>query len=56
MNAATRKALEDPNVQKRIAETGSVILGNTPEQFAQQMKDEYAAYKAVVDKQGLKLD
>ena len=56
VNAATRKALEDPNVQKRIAETGSVILGNTPEQFAQQMKDEYAAYKAVVDKQGLKLD
>ena len=56
VNAATRKALEDPNVKKRIAETGSVIVGNTPEQFAQQMKDEYAAYKAVVDKQGIKID
>ena len=56
VNAATRKALEDPAVRKRIEDTGSVILGNTPEQFAQQMKDEYAAYKAVVDKQGIKLD
>ncbi len=56
VNAATKKALEDPNVQKRIAETGSNILGTTPEVFAQQMKDEYAAYKAVVDKQGIQLD
>lgn len=56
VNAATRKALEDPAVRKRIEDTGSVILGNTPEQFAQQMKDEYAAYKAVVVKQGIKLD
>ncbi len=56
VNAATRKALEDPAVRKRIEDTGSVILGNTPAEFAQQMKDEYAAYKAVVDKQGIKLE
>ncbi len=56
VNAATRKALEDPAVRKRIEDTGSVILGNTPEQFAQQMKEEYAAYKAVVDKRGIKLE
>ncbi|MEG0920479.1 MAG: tripartite tricarboxylate transporter substrate binding protein BugE [Comamonas sp.] len=56
VNAATRKALEDPAVRKRIEDTGSVILGNTPAEFAQQMKDEYVAYKAVVDKQGIKLE
>ena len=56
VNAATRKALEDPAVRKRIEDTGSVILGNTPAEFAQQMKDEYAAYKTVVDKQGIKLE
>ena len=56
VNAAVRKALEEPAVRKRIEETGSVILGNTPAEFAQQMKDEYAAYKAVVDKQGIKLE
>jgi tripartite-type tricarboxylate transporter receptor subunit TctC len=56
INAATRKALEDPAVRKRIEDTGSVVLGNTPEQFAQQMKDELAVYKKVVETANLKLE
>jgi tripartite-type tricarboxylate transporter receptor subunit TctC len=56
INAATRKALEDPAVRKRIEDTGSVVLGNTPEQFAQQMKDELVVYKKVVETAKLKLD
>jgi tripartite-type tricarboxylate transporter receptor subunit TctC len=56
INAATRKALEDPAVRKRIEDTGSVVLGNTPEQFAQQMKDELAVYKKVVATAKLKLE
>jgi len=56
VNAATRKALEDPAVRKRIEDTGSVIIGNTPEQFAQQMKDELAVYRKVVESAKLKLE
>ena len=56
LNAATKKALEDPAVKKRIEETGSFIIANTPEQFAQQIKDELAVYKQVVAKQKLKLE
>ena len=56
VNAATRKALEDPAIRKRIEDTGSIVLGNTPEQFAQQMKDELAVYKKVVETAKLKLD
>jgi tripartite-type tricarboxylate transporter receptor subunit TctC len=56
INVATRKALEDPAVRKRIEDTGSVVLGNTPEQFAQQMKDELAVYKKVVETAKLKLE
>ena len=56
VNSATRKALEDPGVRKRIEDTGSVVLGNTPEQFAQQMKDELAVYKKVVETAKLTLD
>jgi len=56
VNAAARKALEDPAVRKRIEDTGSVVLGNTPEQFAQQMKDELAVYRKVVDTAKLKLE
>jgi tripartite-type tricarboxylate transporter receptor subunit TctC len=56
INAAVRKTLEDPAVKKRIEETGSIIVGNTPDQFAAQIKAEYAVYKDVVAKQKLTLE
>ncbi|WP_353234535.1 tripartite tricarboxylate transporter substrate binding protein BugE [Diaphorobacter ruginosibacter] len=56
LNEATRKSLEDPAVRKRIEDTGSIIVANTPEQFAQQIKAEFDVYKEVVKKQKLTLD
>lgn len=56
VNAAVRKALEDPAVRKRIEDTGSLIVGNTPEQFAEQIKAEFAVYKKVVVQQKLVLE
>ena len=56
VNAAAKTALADPNVKARIAETGSLIVANTPEQFAQQIAAELAIYKQVVVKQKLKLE
>ncbi|MRD48968.1 tripartite tricarboxylate transporter substrate binding protein BugE [Caenimonas koreensis] len=50
------KALQDPAVRKRIEDTGSIIIGNTPQQFAEQIKAEYEVYKKVVDSAKLKLD
>jgi tripartite-type tricarboxylate transporter receptor subunit TctC len=54
--AAIRKALDEPNVRKRIEDTGSIIVGNTPQQFSDQIKAEYTVYKKVVDTAHLKLD
>ncbi len=51
---AVRKTLEDPAVHKRIAETGSIVIGNSPAEFAQQIKAEYDVYKGVVEQQKLK--
>ncbi len=56
VNAGVRKALEDPAVKKRIEDTGSIIIGNTPEQFAVQIKAEFEVYKKVVESSKLKLD
>ncbi len=56
VNAAVKKALEDPAVKKRIEDTGSIIIANTPEQFAAQIKAEFEVYKKVVDTAKLKLD
>ena len=51
-----KKALEDPQVRKRIEDTGSLIVANTPEQFQAQIKAEFDIYKKVVDSQKLSLD
>ena len=56
VNAAVRKALEDPAVRKRIEDTGSLIVANTPEQFAAQIKAEFEVYKRVVNEQKLTLE
>jgi tripartite-type tricarboxylate transporter receptor subunit TctC len=56
INAGVRKALEDPAVKKRIEETGSIIIANTPEQFAAQIKAEFEVYKKVVESANLRLD
>ncbi len=56
INAAVRKVLEDPAVRKRIEDTGSIVVGNTPQQFSDQIKAEFAVYKKVVDTAKLKLE
>jgi tripartite-type tricarboxylate transporter receptor subunit TctC len=56
IHAATRKSLEDPAVRKRINDTGSIIVNNTPEEFAQQIRIEFDVYKKVVDTAKLTLD
>lgn len=56
VNAAVRKAVEMPDVKKRIEDTGSIIIANTPEQFAAQIAAELDVYKKVVAQQKLKLD
>jgi tripartite-type tricarboxylate transporter receptor subunit TctC len=56
VHAATVKSLQDPAVRKRIEDTGSIVIGNNPQQFAQQIKAEYEVYKKVVDTAKLKLD
>ncbi len=56
VSAATLKALQDPAVRKRIEDTGSIIVGNTPEQFTTQIKAEYEVYKKVVVNSKLTLE
>ena len=56
VNSAVKKTLEDPAVKKRIEDTGSLIVANTPEQFAAQIVAEFEVYKQVVAKQKLTLE
>lgn len=56
ISAGVKKALQDPGVTKRINDTGSLVVANTPEEFTAQIKAEFEVYKKVVDQQKLKLD
>ena len=56
VHAAVKKALEDPAIAKRIADTGALLVGNTPEQFAQQIAAEYGVYRRLVEERNLKLE
>ncbi|MEP7297116.1 MAG: tripartite tricarboxylate transporter substrate binding protein BugE [Burkholderiales bacterium] len=56
VSAAVKKTLEDPAVKKRIEETGSLIVGNTPAEFTAQIAAEYEVYKKVVALQKLTLE
>ena len=42
-------------VKKRIEETGSLVVANTPAEFVAQIKAEFEVYKGVVEAQKLKL-
>ena len=56
VSAGVKKSLEDPAVRKRIEDTGSLVVANTPEQFAAQIKAEYEVYKKVVTTSKLSLE
>jgi len=56
VHGAVKATLADPLVKKRIEETGSLIVGNTPDEFAKQIAAEFEVYKKVVALQKLKLD
>ena len=56
VHAGVIKALADPAVRKRVEDTGSNVVANSPEQFAQQIRAEYEVYKAVVQSAGLTLE
>ena len=56
LNSGVKKALEDPAVRRRIEDTGSLVVGRSPEQFARQIRAEYEIYKKVVMQQTLTLE
>jgi tripartite-type tricarboxylate transporter receptor subunit TctC len=56
ISAAVKATVAMPDVKKRIEDTGSLLILNTPAEFTQQIEAEFAVYKKVVEQQKLKLD
>ncbi|MCU0969368.1 MAG: tripartite tricarboxylate transporter substrate binding protein BugE [Rubrivivax sp.] len=55
VHAAIKRTGEIAEVRKRIEDTGSLMLLNTPAEFAAQIRAEFDVYKRVVQQQGLTL-
>ena len=56
LSAAARATASLPEVKKRIEDTGSLLVLNSPAEFAQQIEAEFTVYKGVVERQKLKLE
>lgn len=56
LNQATLKILARPEMRKRLIDQGAEPVGNTPEQFAQQIRTDTAWWAALVKSTGTSLD
>jgi len=56
LNKETVAALAEPAIRERYAVLGIEPVGNTPEQFAAQIRDDLARWEKVVKQAGIKLE
>ncbi|MDM0067757.1 tripartite tricarboxylate transporter substrate binding protein [Variovorax sp. J31P207] len=56
LNGAFNKALQDPEVKKKLAAQGTDALGGTPEQFAKLIHDDIGRWAPIVKESGAKVD
>jgi tripartite-type tricarboxylate transporter receptor subunit TctC len=54
--AAVIKAARAPDIRQRLLEQGAEPIGNTPEEFAQQLRDEVARWAKVVATSGIRAE
>jgi tripartite-type tricarboxylate transporter receptor subunit TctC len=56
LNAEFNKALQQPELRKKLGDEGADPAGGTPEQFASLIKDDIARWGKVVKESGAKVD
>ena len=56
LNGAFNKALQDPEVKKKLASQGADALGGTPEHFAKLIHDDIGRWGKIVKESGAKVD
>ena len=56
LNKEVNAVLKDPEVARRLTEAGSVVLSGSTNDLSKQMKQDFAAYKELIDTLQIKLE
>jgi len=56
LNADINKALQDPELRKKLGDQGADVEGSTPEQFGKLIRDDIARWGRIVKESGAKVD
>ena len=56
IHGALVRVLADPQVKKKIEDTGSLVIANTPDAFSKQIAEEFRVYREVVVRQKIAID
>jgi tripartite-type tricarboxylate transporter receptor subunit TctC len=56
LNTAFNKAIQSPEVQKKLSAQGADVMGSTPDAFAKLIHDDVARWGAIVKSSGAKVD
>jgi tripartite-type tricarboxylate transporter receptor subunit TctC len=56
ISADTNTALTDPMIKDKLAKTGYVAEGSSPEELEKLLKSEIAKWSAVIKSVGIKID
>jgi tripartite-type tricarboxylate transporter receptor subunit TctC len=56
LNADINKALQAPDLQKRLGDQGADVAGSSPEQFGKLIRDDIARWGRIVKESGAKVD
>ena len=56
VNAAAKRAVNDPATKKRLEDSGLVVVASSPQEFSKEIKELYAQLKKVVSDRKLKAE
>ena len=56
LNSEIVKILRAPNTMERLAADGSLVIGNTPEEYAAFLKAEHAKWSKVVREANIRVE
>jgi tripartite-type tricarboxylate transporter receptor subunit TctC len=54
LQAEAKRALQSPEVARRMEIEGTDVVGNSPREFAAEVKAEFAKWRELVKKTGMK--